>query len=61
MSTSEDDIIIGTPEMKAAAGAEMIAMIREGRWPADYEGDDQLYVDDDVLPPARPQPLKAAE
>ena len=61
MATNEDDIIIVTPEMKAAAGAEMIAMIREGRWPADYEGDDQLDFDDDVLPPAPSRPLKAAE
>ena len=60
MEPNDDDIIIVTPEMKAAAGAELLAMIREGRWPADYEGDDQLDFDDD-LPPVHNGELKAAE
>jgi len=47
--------------MKAAARAEVLEMIREGRWPADYEGDDQLDLDDDLMPPAPSLPLKAAE
>lgn len=61
MEPSDDDIIIGTPAMKAAAGAELLAMIREGRWPPDYEGDDQLVFDDDDLPPMPAGELKAAE
>ena len=60
METNDEDIIIVTPAMAAAALAEMNEMIREGRWPADYEGDDQLIFDDD-LPPAPPGTLKAAE
>lgn len=60
MDPNDDDIIIVTPEMKAAAGAELLAMIHEGRWPADYEGDDQLVFDDE-LPPAPHGTLKAAE
>lgn len=61
MDSNDDDIIIVTPEMKAAAGAEMLAMIREGRWPADYEGDDQIGDDGLALPPAQRRPRKAAE
>ncbi len=60
MQTSDENIIIGTPAMAAAALAEMNKMIREGRWPADYDGDDQLAFDDD-LPPAPHGALKAAE
>ncbi len=60
METNDDDIIIVTPAMVEAARVEVLDMIREGRWPADYEGDDQLVFDDD-LPPAPSGELKAAE
>ena len=60
METKDDDIVIVTPAMVEAARAEVLTMIREGRWPADYEGDDQLVFDDD-LPPAPAGTLKAAE
>ena len=60
MEPNDDDIIIVTPAMREAARAEVLAMIREGRWPADYEGDDQLVFDDD-LPPALHGTPKAAE
>ncbi len=53
MDPNDDDIISVTPEMKAAAGAELLAMIREGRWPADYDGDDQVILDDDLAPGAQ--------
>ena len=57
---NDDDIIIVTPAMVETARAEVLAMIREGRWPADYEGDDQLVFADD-LPPLPAGELKAAE
>ncbi len=59
METNDDDTIIGTPAMREAARLELLAMIREGRWPADYDGDDQVIFDDDDLPP--PEALRAAE
>ena len=61
MATRQDDTIIGTPAMVEAAVAQALGLIRQGKWPAPYEGDDQLDHDDDVLAPARPMPLKAAE
>ena len=61
MVTKADDTIIGTLEMKEAARAELLAMIREGRWPAPYEGDDQIGDDGLALPPAQRRSLKAAE
>lgn len=60
MAPNPDDIIIVTRAMARAALAEMNQMIREGRWPADYDGDDQLIFDDD-LPPVPTGVLKAAE
>jgi hypothetical protein len=61
VATKADDTIIGTLEMKEAARSELLAMIREGRWPAPYEGDDQIGFDGKALPPTRPHTLKAAE
>ena len=61
MATKHDDTIIGMSAMVDAAVAQALELIRQGRWPALYEGDDQLDYDDDVLAPARPMPLKAAE
>jgi len=46
--------------MAAAALAEVNELIRAGKWPEPYEGDDQVF-DDDDLPPAPAGALKAAE
>lgn len=62
MEKNDDDIIIVTQAMVESALAEANKMIREGRWPPDYEGDDQLiFDDDDDLPPVPTGELKAAE
>lgn len=60
MATNDEDIIIVTPAMAAAALAEVNELIRAGKWPEPYEGDDQVF-DDDDLPPAPAGALKAAE
>jgi hypothetical protein len=60
VETKDDDIIIVTRAMAEAALAEMNEMIRAGKWPEPYDGDDQVF-DDDDLPPAPHGALKAAE
>ncbi len=60
MATKDDTYYVVTRELAEAALAEANELIRAGKWPAPYEGDDQLVFDDD-LPPAPHGALKAAE
>ena len=61
MSQNQENIVTGTREMMEAALADARELIRSGKWPEPQEGDDHLDYDEDVLPPARPMTLKAAE
>lgn len=49
METSDDDMIIVTPAMREEARAELWAMIRDGRWVADYEGEHTVDDDDEIV------------
>ena len=49
MATNDDSIVIVTPAMRQAARDELRAMIRDGRWVVDYEGEHDVDADDDIV------------
>lgn len=49
MAKSDDTIVTVTEAIREAARLELYAMVRDGRWVENYEGEHDLDADDEIV------------